>query len=310
MPKGTLVIRAAEMIGITIPRFCDHPLLDPIGACRQCLVDIEGQRKPLASCTTVCTDGMVVKTQFTSAVADKAQQGVMELLLDQPPARLPDVRQGRRVPAAEPGHVQRPGRVPVPRGQARVRQAGGDLDRGAARPGAVHLLHPLRAHVGGDRGRRLHRVPRARARGSTSAPPRASRSTPTSPATPSRSARSGRSPARRTGSSPARSTWCPRRASASTARPGASCAPTTGAAGCCAAWPARSRWSTRSGTATRAAGRSAYATESDRLTTPLVRDGDGVLRPASWAAAFAAAARGLAAARDADRRDAPPASAC
>src|SRR6185437_8481126 len=81
VPKGTLVIRAAEQIGITIPRFCDHPLLDPIGACRQCLVDIEGQRKPLASCTTVCTDGMVVKTQFTSPVADKAQQGVMELLL-------------------------------------------------------------------------------------------------------------------------------------------------------------------------------------------------------------------------------------
>ena len=81
VPKGTLVIRAAEMIGITIPRFCDHPLLDPIGACRQCLVDIEGQRKPLASCTTVCTDGMVVKTQYTSPVAEKAQRGVMELLL-------------------------------------------------------------------------------------------------------------------------------------------------------------------------------------------------------------------------------------
>jgi len=71
VPKGTLVIRAAETIGITIPRFCDHPLIDPIGACRQCLVDIEGQRKPLASCTTYCTDGMVVKTQYTSAVAEE-----------------------------------------------------------------------------------------------------------------------------------------------------------------------------------------------------------------------------------------------
>src|SRR4029077_403165 len=81
VPKGTLVIRAAEMIGIAIPRFCDHPLIDSIGACRQCLVEIEGQRKPLASCTTVCTDGMVVKTQLTSPVADKAQRGVMELLL-------------------------------------------------------------------------------------------------------------------------------------------------------------------------------------------------------------------------------------
>jgi len=41
VPKGTLVSRAAEKLGIQIPRFCDHPLLDPVGACRQCLVDIE-----------------------------------------------------------------------------------------------------------------------------------------------------------------------------------------------------------------------------------------------------------------------------
>ncbi|NED60078.1 2Fe-2S iron-sulfur cluster binding domain-containing protein, partial [Streptomyces sp. SID10244] len=44
VPPGTLVIRAAEMIGTQIPRFCDHPLLDPVGACRQCLVEVEGQR--------------------------------------------------------------------------------------------------------------------------------------------------------------------------------------------------------------------------------------------------------------------------
>src|SRR6478736_7570140 len=81
VPKGTLVIRAAELIGVQIPRFCDHPLLDPVGACRQCLVEVEGQRKPLASCTTPVADDMVVHTQLSSAVADKAQQGVMELLL-------------------------------------------------------------------------------------------------------------------------------------------------------------------------------------------------------------------------------------
>lgn len=52
VPKGTLVIRAAELMGIQIPRFCDHPLLEPVGACRQCLVEVEGQRKPMASCTT------------------------------------------------------------------------------------------------------------------------------------------------------------------------------------------------------------------------------------------------------------------
>ena len=98
VPKGTLVIRAAEMIGITIPRFCDHPLLDPIGACRQCLVDIGGQRKPLASCTTVCTDGMVVKTQLTSAVADKAQHGVMEFLLINHPLDCPMCDKGGECP--------------------------------------------------------------------------------------------------------------------------------------------------------------------------------------------------------------------
>src|ERR1700759_532842 len=89
VPKGTLVIRAAELLGIQIPRFCDHPLLDPIGACRQCLVDVEGQRKPLASCTTTGTEGMAVRTQLTSPVAEKAQRGVMEMLLINHPLDCP-----------------------------------------------------------------------------------------------------------------------------------------------------------------------------------------------------------------------------
>src|ERR1019366_1323231 len=98
VPKGTLVIRAAEMLGIQIPRFCDHPLLDPIGACRQCLVEVEGQRKPLASCTTACTEGMVVRTQLTSAVAEKAQRGVMELLLINHPLDCPMCDKGGECP--------------------------------------------------------------------------------------------------------------------------------------------------------------------------------------------------------------------
>ena len=75
VPEGTLVIRAAELMGVQIPRFCDHPLLDPVGACRQCLVDVEGQRKPLASCTTTVAEGMIVRTQVTSESAEKAQRG-------------------------------------------------------------------------------------------------------------------------------------------------------------------------------------------------------------------------------------------
>ena len=98
VPKGTLVIRAAELLGIQIPRFCDHPLLDPIGACRQCLVDVEGQRKPMASCTTVCTSGMVVRTQLSSPVAEKAQRGVMELLLVNHPLDCPMCDKGGECP--------------------------------------------------------------------------------------------------------------------------------------------------------------------------------------------------------------------
>ncbi|WP_046779302.1 NADH-quinone oxidoreductase subunit G [Streptomyces yangpuensis] len=98
VPKGTLVIRAAEQLGIEIPRFCDHPLLPPAGACRQCIVEVEGQRKPMASCTITCTDGMVVKTQLTSEAADKAQRGVMELLLINHPLDCPVCDKGGECP--------------------------------------------------------------------------------------------------------------------------------------------------------------------------------------------------------------------
>ncbi|MGW7429200.1 NADH-quinone oxidoreductase subunit G [Streptomyces sp. NPDC054861] len=98
VPKGTLVIRAAEQLGIEIPRFCDHPLLDPAGACRQCIVEVEGQRKPMASCTITCTDGMVVKSQLTSPVAEKAQHGVMELLLINHPLDCPVCDKGGECP--------------------------------------------------------------------------------------------------------------------------------------------------------------------------------------------------------------------
>lgn len=98
VPKGTLVIRAAELIGIQIPRFCDHPLLDPVGACRQCLVEVEGQRKPMASCTTTCTPDMVVRTQYTSPEADKAQQGIMEFLLINHPLDCPVCDKGGECP--------------------------------------------------------------------------------------------------------------------------------------------------------------------------------------------------------------------
>ncbi len=107
VPKGTLIIRAAEDIGVEIPRFCDHPALEPAGACRQCLVEVAApdrdgnltpMPKPQASCSVELTAGMVVKTQETSEVADRAQKGVMELLLINHPLDCPVCDKGGECP--------------------------------------------------------------------------------------------------------------------------------------------------------------------------------------------------------------------
>lgn len=104
VPKGTLAIRAAEQIGIAIPRFCDHPLLDPAGACRQCLVEVpdagngRGFPKPQASCTLEVAPGMQIKTQRTSEVAAKSQTGMLELLLINHPLDCPICDKGGECP--------------------------------------------------------------------------------------------------------------------------------------------------------------------------------------------------------------------
>jgi len=108
VPKGTLVIRAAEQAGIRIPRFCDHPLLKPAAACRQCLVEVgmpdrrtgelRFMPKPQPSCAQTVTPGMVVRTQHTSEVAKKAQHGVMEFLLINHPLDCPICDKGGECP--------------------------------------------------------------------------------------------------------------------------------------------------------------------------------------------------------------------
>ncbi len=114
VPEGTLIIRAAERVGVQIPRFCDHPLLAPVGACRQCLVEVAmpapdggeprtmmgppGRVKPQASCTMPVSEGMVVRTQLSSPIADKAQQGVMEQLLINHPLDCPVCDKGGECP--------------------------------------------------------------------------------------------------------------------------------------------------------------------------------------------------------------------
>src|SRR2546422_11145563 len=89
VPKGTLIIRAAEELGIEIPRFCDHPLLDPVAACRQCYVSVEGQRKLMTSCSTPVQDGRAVRTQFTDPEVKDAQEAVLDVLLINHPLDCP-----------------------------------------------------------------------------------------------------------------------------------------------------------------------------------------------------------------------------
>ena len=112
VPAGTLIIRAAEQMGVEIPRFCDHPLLEPVGACRQCIVEVEGAPKPVTSCTTPVTQDMEVRTQETSPVADKAQRGVMELLLINHPLDCPVCDKGGECPLQNQALSSSHGRSP------------------------------------------------------------------------------------------------------------------------------------------------------------------------------------------------------
>src|SRR4029079_16611270 len=109
VPAGTLIIRAAEQLGIEIPRFCDHPLLDPVGACHQCYVEIEGQRKLFTSCTTTVAPGMVVMTQNTSPQVEDAQVANLEFLLLNHPLDCPICDRGGECPLQDQALTFGPG---------------------------------------------------------------------------------------------------------------------------------------------------------------------------------------------------------
>lgn len=90
--QGTSVIQACDELGIEIPRFCYHGKLSVAGSCRMCLVEIEGAPKLAASCTILCTDGMIVHTN-----TEKVQEGrkaSMEMLLLNHPLDCPVCDQG------------------------------------------------------------------------------------------------------------------------------------------------------------------------------------------------------------------------
>jgi NADH-quinone oxidoreductase subunit G len=109
VPAGTLIIRAAEQLGIEIPRFCEHPLLSPVGACRQCYVEVEGQRKLLTSCTTPVAPDMIVRTQNASEQARKAQVGNLEFLLLNHPLDCPICDRGGECPLQDQALAFGPG---------------------------------------------------------------------------------------------------------------------------------------------------------------------------------------------------------
>jgi NADH-quinone oxidoreductase subunit G len=296
VPKGMLVIRAAELLGIQIPRFCDHPLLDPVGACRQCLVEVEGQAKPLASCTTTCTDGMKVRTHMTSRVAEKAQAGVMEFLLINHPLDCPMCDKGGECPLQNQA-------MSNGRGESRFTET----KRQFAKPVA------LSSQVLLDRERCVSCARCTRFADQIAGDPLIEllergpqQQIGTADGVPFDSYFSGNTVQ-----------ICPVGALTGTAyrfraRP-FDLVSTPSICEHCASG-CRQRTDHRRGVVTRRLagndpqvneewncdkGRWAftYATQPDRLVSPLVRDAEGVLRPASWAAAVEAAAAGLAGAR-------------
>src|SRR6266566_3908856 len=109
VPKGTLIIRAAEQLGVEIPRFCDHPLLEPVAACRQCYVKVEGQRKLMTSCSTPVAPDMVVLTQYTDDEVREAQTAVLEFLLINHPLDCPVCDRGGECPLQDQALAFGPG---------------------------------------------------------------------------------------------------------------------------------------------------------------------------------------------------------
>jgi NADH-quinone oxidoreductase subunit G len=99
VPKGTGLVEAAQAAGIEIPVFCYEPRLgSPIGACRMCLVEIQGMPKLQAGCTLTAQDGMVVRTAATSPNAAEGQEATLEFILVNHPLDCPVCDKGGECP--------------------------------------------------------------------------------------------------------------------------------------------------------------------------------------------------------------------
>jgi NADH-quinone oxidoreductase subunit G len=99
VPKGTGLVEAALAAGIELPVFCYEPRLGPpVGACRMCLVEIDGIPKLQAGCTLTATDGMVVRTAATSERAADGQESTLEFILVNHPLDCPVCDKGGECP--------------------------------------------------------------------------------------------------------------------------------------------------------------------------------------------------------------------
>jgi NADH dehydrogenase/NADH:ubiquinone oxidoreductase subunit G len=99
VPKGTGMVETAQAAGIEIPVFCYEPRLGPpVGACRMCLVEVEGMPKLQAGCTLTAQDGMVVKTARSSENAKQGQNATLEFLLVNHPLDCPVCDKGGECP--------------------------------------------------------------------------------------------------------------------------------------------------------------------------------------------------------------------
>ena len=102
VPQGATVLQACELAGKEIPRFCYHERLSIAGNCRMCLVEVApGPPKPQASCALPAADGQAIRTD--TADGQEGARGGDGVPAHQPPARLPDLRPGRRMRPPGPG---------------------------------------------------------------------------------------------------------------------------------------------------------------------------------------------------------------
>jgi NADH-quinone oxidoreductase subunit G len=99
VPKGIGIVETALAAGVEIPVFCYEPRLGaPIGACRMCLVEVEGMPKLQTGCTLTAQDGMVVKTARTSDKAAQGQNATLEFILVNHPLDCPVCDKGGECP--------------------------------------------------------------------------------------------------------------------------------------------------------------------------------------------------------------------